>query len=86
MWFEFSVGYTSALRLTGMYTPVVADVREDMQLECGFDMGNEDLYSVKWYKDDHEFFRWAIYYFISEIYLLKVLKISCILVWKKMTL
>ncbi|GJQ73292.1 hypothetical protein Trydic_g13664 [Trypoxylus dichotomus] len=46
-----------ALKLTNMTTPVIADPREDMNLDCHFDMGKEELYAVKWYKDDHEFFR-----------------------------
>ncbi|KAG5873610.1 hypothetical protein JTB14_011752 [Gonioctena quinquepunctata] len=41
-----------------MNAPKVADLREDMELDCHFDMGTEDLYAVKWYKDDHEFFRY----------------------------
>ncbi|XP_035215202.1 uncharacterized protein LOC118188802 [Stegodyphus dumicola] len=30
---------------------------ERVRLECVFDAEHEDLYSVKWYKDDEEFFR-----------------------------
>nr|XP_023018457.1 uncharacterized protein LOC111507391 [Leptinotarsa decemlineata] len=41
-----------------MNAPLVADLREDMDLDCHFDMGTEELYAVKWYKDDHEFFRY----------------------------
>lgn len=40
-----------------MSVPIVADIREEMNLDCRFDMGAEDLYAVKWYKDDQEFFR-----------------------------
>jgi len=28
-------------------------------LHCKFDTGGDSLYSVKWYKDDHEFFRYT---------------------------
>ncbi|KAK9870364.1 hypothetical protein WA026_007932 [Henosepilachna vigintioctopunctata] len=49
----------SGLRLTNMTVPVIQDPREDMQLYCEFDMGGEELYAVKWYKDDHEFFRYS---------------------------
>ena len=28
-------------------------------LECRFDMEGEPLYSVKWYKDGHEFYRYV---------------------------
>ncbi|CAH1969909.1 unnamed protein product [Acanthoscelides obtectus] len=40
-----------------MDVPAVADPRGDATLECQFDMGGEELYAVKWYKDDQEFFR-----------------------------
>ncbi|XP_072398010.1 uncharacterized protein [Diabrotica undecimpunctata] len=49
---------SNALRLTRMDAPPVADLRQNMTLDCHFDMGNEDLYAVKWYKDDQEFFRY----------------------------
>ncbi|XP_065159897.1 uncharacterized protein [Atheta coriaria] len=46
------------LRLTKMSAPGVVDYRSTLHLECQFDMGGELLYAVKWYKDDHEFFRY----------------------------
>ncbi|XP_057654442.1 uncharacterized protein LOC130892816 isoform X2 [Diorhabda carinulata] len=46
------------LRLTYMEAPDVVDPRDQFQLDCHFDMGNEELYAVKWYKDDQEFFRY----------------------------
>lgn len=52
-----SVGWSTGLRLTNMTAPLVQDLREDMDLNCQFDMGAEELYAVKWYKDDDEFFR-----------------------------
>ncbi|CAH0562665.1 unnamed protein product [Brassicogethes aeneus] len=52
-------GPSMCLRLTNMTAPSIQDPREQMQLYCKFDMGGEDLYAVKWYKDDHEFFRYA---------------------------
>lgn len=42
-----------------MSAPLVADVRGDIDLDCRFDMGAEELYAVKWYKDDREFFRFV---------------------------
>ncbi|XP_044252540.1 uncharacterized protein LOC123003679 isoform X1 [Tribolium madens] len=47
------------LRLTNMTAPALQDPRKDMELHCRFDMGGEELYAVKWYKDDHEFFRYT---------------------------
>lgn len=29
-----------------------------VKLECHFDLEDEKLYSVKWYKDGHEFYRY----------------------------
>lgn len=51
------VGQSSGLRLTSMKVPTVADVGENMEIECHYDMGVEDLYAIKWYKDGKEFFR-----------------------------
>lgn len=50
---------TSSLNITKMQAPRIADPREDMQLQCHFNMGQEELFAVKWYKDDHEFFRYS---------------------------
>jgi hypothetical protein len=49
----------AGLRLTNMTAPALQDPRKDMELHCRFDMGGEELYAVKWYKDDHEFFRYT---------------------------
>ncbi|XP_044733693.1 uncharacterized protein LOC123296297 [Chrysoperla carnea] len=48
---------TSGLRLIEMSVPTIADPRESMEISCTFDMGGEELNSVKWYKDEEEFFR-----------------------------
>ena len=32
---------------------------DDARLSCEFDMEGGTLYSVKWYKDDNEFYRYA---------------------------
>lgn len=42
-----------------MSAPVVADLRKPMKLDCRFDMEGEELNSVKWYKDEREFFRYV---------------------------
>ena len=51
---------SNGLRLTNMSVPKIIDYREDMDLDCQFDMGNEELYAVKWYKDDQEFYRYYL--------------------------
>lgn len=52
------VDISTGIRLTNMTAPRVADFRNNMSLDCHFNMGNEDLNSVKWYKDGSEFFRY----------------------------
>lgn len=37
--------------------PPVVDIHEHVTLSCHFDTDSEKLYSVKWYKDEFEFFR-----------------------------
>lgn len=54
-----SVDVNNALNITKMIAPKVADPRNNMQLECHYNMGVEELYAVKWYKDDNEFFRYT---------------------------
>ncbi|CAG9854173.1 unnamed protein product [Phyllotreta striolata] len=53
-----NISYSSAFRLTSMNVPAVADPRGNLELDCRFDMGTEELYAVKWYKDEQEFFRY----------------------------
>ena len=38
--------------------PPHCKVGDDAELECSFAMQGEPLYSVKWYKDGDEFFRY----------------------------
>jgi len=40
---------------------IPADVRhsEDAVLQCLFDLEGDSLYSVKWYKGQHEFYRFT---------------------------
>lgn len=48
-----------AMRLIRLDVPAIADYRDGVTLSCSFDMGRTALNSVKWYKDDNEFFRYA---------------------------
>ncbi|XP_071454607.1 uncharacterized protein [Hetaerina americana] len=54
-------GNGDGLRLIGLSVPDTAELGESASLECRFDLGTTgaNLYSVKWYKDDHEFFRYT---------------------------
>ena len=40
-----------------LVVPERAIVEDDILLQCIFDLEGEKLYSVKWYKDEQEFFR-----------------------------
>ncbi|KAK0169055.1 hypothetical protein PV327_002802 [Microctonus hyperodae] len=40
--------------------PSEAEVGDHVEMECRWDIyGGKSLYSVKWYKDGHEFFRYV---------------------------
>ncbi|XP_068084816.1 uncharacterized protein [Anabrus simplex] len=41
-----------------LVVPRQVDIRDDVILSCRFDLGGERLYSVKWYKDEFEFYRY----------------------------
>lgn len=60
-WFIFLLlifaGPCSALRLLEVRVPAHAVRDQPARLECRFDLEGEALYSVKWYKDGREFFR-----------------------------
>ncbi|XP_063704191.1 uncharacterized protein LOC134833703 [Culicoides brevitarsis] len=49
------------LHLTGIAVPTIADVRDSVSMSCSYNLGSDKLHSVKWYKDDREFFRYAPY-------------------------
>lgn len=50
--------FTFSLRLTEVRIPNHTVRNSTARLECHYDMDGEDLYSVKWYKDGHEFYRY----------------------------
>ncbi|KAF6205062.1 hypothetical protein GE061_019229 [Apolygus lucorum] len=45
------------LRLTSLEVPRHANIGTSVLLGCYFEITDNKLYSVKWYKDDYEFFR-----------------------------
>ena len=45
------------VRLTKLIVPSYHYVGDDAILSCYYDLEGEELYSVKWYKDGNEFFR-----------------------------
>ncbi|GIY64460.1 ig-like domain-containing protein [Caerostris darwini] len=54
MTFEIRV---SSLQIKALQVPESIEAGQVVRLVCLFDPEQEDLYSVKWYKDDIEFFR-----------------------------
>ena len=38
--------------------PLVAEVGQDLSLLCNYQVMSDSLYSIKWYRDDKEFFRY----------------------------
>lgn len=49
----------SSLRLTALHIDKHTVVGNDSLLQCKYDLQGEALYSVKWYKDGHEFYRFV---------------------------
>lgn len=49
---KFSDG-TFSLRINKLSIP------KNVELECDYVLENEGLYSVKWYKNNHEFYRYS---------------------------
>jgi hypothetical protein len=49
----------SCLRLNEVRIPMHTVRDQNARLECHFDLEGEALYSVKWYKDGNEFFRYV---------------------------
>ncbi|XP_037279718.2 uncharacterized protein LOC119172669 [Rhipicephalus microplus] len=56
-------GLSESLKLVRIDMPSVVIRGEPLWLNCSFDLESDDLYSVKWYKNNTEFFR----YLPSEI-------------------
>lgn len=54
-----STDFTESLRLTEVRIPNHVIRNNSVKLECHFDMNGEQLYSVKWYKDGYEFYRYV---------------------------
>ena len=53
-----STELTKSIRLTRTEVPNYGILNREAVLGCEFDLENDTLYSVKWYKDGHEFFRY----------------------------
>ncbi|KAG0410212.1 hypothetical protein HPB47_012654 [Ixodes persulcatus] len=53
-----SASETSCLRLLEMKVPSAVIQGRSMWLNCTYDLESDELYSVKWYKNDTEFYRY----------------------------
>lgn len=54
----FLFEHGASVRMVEMVVPAQVMLGEKASLQCIFDMEGEELYSVKWYKAGHEFFRY----------------------------
>lgn len=50
---------TRGLRMTALQIPQHVAINQTVKMECNFNLDQELLYSVKWYKDGHEFYRFV---------------------------
>lgn len=53
------VAETNGLRMLELIVPQHAVLGQNVSLECNFNLDGEKLYSVKWYKDGNEFYRFV---------------------------
>jgi len=56
---ESFAGVVVALRMTSLQIPQHVVLNETVHMQCNFNLDKEILYSVKWYKDGHEFYRYV---------------------------
>lgn len=50
---------TNGLRMLELVVPEHVARGQNIRLECNFNLDGETLYSVKWYKDGNEFYRYV---------------------------
>ncbi|XP_022255395.1 uncharacterized protein LOC106471062 [Limulus polyphemus] len=54
-----AVTVSNGLRILYLDVPQSVGSRQEVRLGCRYDLEKDSLYSVKWYKDDLEFFRFV---------------------------
>ncbi|XP_071033751.1 cell adhesion molecule 2-like [Parasteatoda tepidariorum] len=52
------MAWSKSVQVTDLIVPSAAVLGDSVTLECSYDLGTEELYVVKWYKDDIEFYRY----------------------------
>ncbi|XP_015927693.2 cell adhesion molecule 4 [Parasteatoda tepidariorum] len=55
----FSSRSHAPFRIHKLHIPNPVVTGDSVRLQCGYDLGNETLYAVKWYKNNREFFRYV---------------------------
>lgn len=50
---------TKAFRIVMLDVPSPTTLGESVELTCSYELDDEQLYSVKWYKNDVEFYRYV---------------------------
>ncbi|KAF8767816.1 endothelial cell-selective adhesion molecule-like [Argiope bruennichi] len=58
IFFMQGLAWSKSVRVTELKVPSTAIFGESVTLMCSYDLGSEELYVVKWYKDDLEFYRY----------------------------
>lgn len=48
-----------SLEMVNVVVPKYPTARGRASLTCNYELGNDKLYSVKWYRDGSEFYRYA---------------------------
>ncbi|KAG8187930.1 hypothetical protein JTE90_027704 [Oedothorax gibbosus] len=56
---RFELGCCSPLKISHLHIPTPVVTGDSVMLRCGFELGGETLYAVKWYKNMGEFFRYV---------------------------
>ena len=54
----FSVEFSHGIRIKNLKIPHHATKGEDVRMECVYDLEADKLYSIKWYRNGHEFYRY----------------------------
>ena len=53
-----TVDVSEAIRIQALRMPPHATKGDDVSMECIYDLESDKLYSVKWYRNGHEFYRY----------------------------
>ena len=56
--FLYFAGRIECVTLVKLSVPPYKFIGDEAALTCRYDLENEELYSVKWYKDGNEFYRY----------------------------